>query len=194
MLTYLVPQCNALRAHGNGLHAGGAHFVDRGAIHTLRQAYACPPNGTGMFMQKSRHPICSPPNKTAWRVGDCPAPAETTLPKIASPTSSGLTPARATAAFTTAAPNFGAVNEDNAPPMEPMGVRTAQTITTSCADVEACGAVNVSTRFAVREHGGEFGWDTYTTTHARSADNRVNHCRFHSLRGRISGGTLAGET
>src|SRR5262245_30884060 len=67
----------------------------------------------------------------AWRAGACPSPAETTFPITTSSTSSGATPARATASFTTIAPSWGAVKPLSVPRNLPVGTRTAERMTAS---------------------------------------------------------------
>src|SRR5262245_54524573 len=66
----------------------------------------------------------SPARIAAWRAGAWPSPAETTLPMITSSTSSGATPARATASLTTIAPSSGAVNPLSVPRNLPVGGKT----------------------------------------------------------------------
>ncbi len=75
----------------------------------------------------------SPANRAAWRAGACPRLACSTLPMITSFTWSGAMPARSTAAFTAVAPNWVAGTSARLPPKEPMGVRTAEMMTTSRA-------------------------------------------------------------
>ncbi len=75
----------------------------------------------------------SPANFEAWRAGACPRLADSTQPMITSFTSSGFTPAFSTAALMAAAPSSVAGTVERLPPKEPMGVRTAETMTTSRA-------------------------------------------------------------
>ncbi len=67
----------------------------------------------------------------AWRAGACPSPAWTTLPMMTSSMSSGLIPARSTAAFTAIAPNWVAGTPLKVPWNFPIGVRAAERITAS---------------------------------------------------------------
>jgi len=72
-----------------------------------------------------------PPLSAACRAAFWPSPAETTLPMMHSSTDAGSIPARRTASRTTIAPSCGAVNSFRDPRNFPIGVRTAETMTTS---------------------------------------------------------------
>src|SRR6266852_5134940 len=122
--------------------------------------------------------LSRPAPSAAWRAGAWPWPAPSTLPKIRSSTSVGLTPACSMAALMATAPSCEAVTELNLPCMEPMGVRLAPTITMlsaitfSCcrsirffeeltpdehaADLVGAGADVVELRVAKQPSGGEF--------------------------------------
>ena len=73
----------------------------------------------------------SPPRITACRAGLWPRPACSTHPMMHSSIFAGSTPARFTASRTTRAPSCGEVYDCSEPWNLPMGVRTAETITTS---------------------------------------------------------------
>src|ERR1700682_6312077 len=73
--------------------------------------------------------LSSPGPRAAWRAGAWPWPAPSTLPKIRSSTSVGLTPACSIALLIAVAPSCEAVTELNLPCIEPMGVRLAPTMT-----------------------------------------------------------------
>src|SRR5690606_17933778 len=75
----------------------------------------------------------SPAAMEAWRAGAWPRLACSTQPMITSFTSCASTPDRSTAALMAVAPSSVAGTVESAPPKEPMGVRTADTITTSRA-------------------------------------------------------------
>src|SRR6516225_9570113 len=64
----------------------------------------------------------------ACRAGFCPIPADTTFPISTSSTSAGATPAFWSAALMHTAPKAGAGTLASAPPSEPIGVRTPETI------------------------------------------------------------------
>ena len=73
----------------------------------------------------------SPACSAACRATFIPCPACSTQPRITSPTSSPVMPARAMASRTTIAPSCGADRSFNAPPNDPMGVRHADNRTAS---------------------------------------------------------------
>ena len=75
-----------------------------------------------------------PAKSAACLAGACPTSADTTLPMYTSPMSSGARPARATTSLMATAPRSGAFIDDSAPLNEPIGVRAADTITTSSMD------------------------------------------------------------
>ena len=75
----------------------------------------------------------SPANLAAWRAGAWPRLACSTLPMITSCTCSGLIPAFSTAPLMAVAPSWVADTSARLPPKLPMGVRTADTMTTSLA-------------------------------------------------------------
>ena len=68
---------------------------------------------------------------TAWRAGAWPMPADSTLPMNTRSTSPRLAPARFTASSTTMPPRSDADIGESAPWNDPIGVRTAEQITTS---------------------------------------------------------------
>jgi len=72
-----------------------------------------------------------PARRAAVRAGFVPLPACRQWPNTTSSTSPGSIPARSTAAAIAAAPSAYAGVSRNAPPKRPMGVRTAETATTS---------------------------------------------------------------
>jgi len=71
----------------------------------------------------------SPPLMAAWRAGAWPWPAIRQLPNNTSSTSSGLTPARCTAAWIATPPRSCADSAAKSLWNEPMGVRAAPTMT-----------------------------------------------------------------
>ena len=72
-----------------------------------------------------------PANIAACLAGACPKLACNTFPMYTSFTIFGSIPAFSIAPFIAAAPNFVADTDDKDPPKLPIGVRTADTITTS---------------------------------------------------------------
>ena len=72
-----------------------------------------------------------PAPMAACRAGPCPAAACSTWPRMTSSTSSGLTPARSSAARMATSPSFDAGRLDRPPRKDPTGVRAAETMTTS---------------------------------------------------------------
>src|SRR3954470_20358576 len=74
-------------------------------------------------------PLGSPPLNAAWRAGAWPWPAIRQLPNSTSPTESGETPARSTAALMAAPPRSCADSAEKSPWNAPMGVRAAPTMT-----------------------------------------------------------------
>src|SRR5947209_4656965 len=85
------------------------------------------------FGTPARTEICRP--------GFGPFPACRALPKIVSFTSAGSMPARFRAALAATTPMSGDDRLDSLPPNFPIGVRTPETIKTSC---KACDLQNVS--------------------------------------------------
>jgi hypothetical protein len=72
-----------------------------------------------------------PAPSDAWRAGAWPIPAWSTLPMITCSTSSGRTPARESAQRIAAEPRAGAGRDESLPRKLPIGVRTAERITSS---------------------------------------------------------------
>ena len=64
----------------------------------------------------------------AWRAGTWPCPAMITWPMITWSTSSGLTPARSSAALIAKPPRSAALKDASAPLIFPMGVRAPATM------------------------------------------------------------------
>jgi hypothetical protein len=80
-----------------------------------------------------------PAASAACRAGACPTLPVSTLPTNTSCTSPGATRARASASRMAAAPSCGAVSEDSAPLMLPMGVRAEPQMNTSREPMAAAG-------------------------------------------------------
>src|SRR5215472_11515763 len=78
-----------------------------------------------------------PAPSAAWRAGACPRLAGRTHPMITSWMSPGATPEACTAAWAAALPSLTALSGVSAPRKAPMGVRLADTMTTSGADMVA---------------------------------------------------------
>src|SRR6187402_2766949 len=97
----------------------------------------------------------------AWRAGAWPRPAGNTQPMMTSCTSAGPMPPRAIAPAIAAAPSCGAVAGESTPWNAPMGVRTAEVMTTSglsmkisCNSVAAAQASVENINESVRDLGG----------------------------------------
>jgi hypothetical protein len=73
-----------------------------------------------------------PAPSAACRAGAWPSPAGSTQPMVTCSMSSGVRPARSIAAARARAPSTGAETSLNAPWNEPIGVRAALRMTTSC--------------------------------------------------------------
>ncbi len=71
----------------------------------------------------------TPPPMAAWRAGAWPRPADTTFPRMTSPSSAASIPARSMAARIARAPSSVAERGLRPPRKRPMGVRAAETIT-----------------------------------------------------------------
>src|SRR5512135_78234 len=94
----------------------------------------------------------SPAPRLAWRAGAWPWPAGSTQPMITSPTASGASFARSTAARIAAAPSSGAAKPFSSPWKPPIGVRAAETMTIGSDGMRvsflACREYGVSQRFS----------------------------------------------
>src|ERR1700736_3867250 len=88
----------------------------------------------------------TPASSAAWRAGAWPRPAGSTHPMMTSCTSAPLTPALSSAALMAALPSCTAVRGESAPRNAPMGVRLADTMTTSEADIWASFPADLSAR------------------------------------------------
>ena len=72
-----------------------------------------------------------PAASATWRAGDCPRPAEMTLPMMHSSTAVALRPARSSAPLAATAPSCTALIVFSVPLMLAMGVRAALQMYTS---------------------------------------------------------------
>src|SRR5262249_54819099 len=92
-----------------------------------------------------------PAPRAAWRAGACPRPAGSTQPMITSWMSEGATPAASIAALAAVAPSWGAVTAANTPWKAPIGVRLADTMTTSSlVDMRLPPALTVASALLAR--------------------------------------------
>src|SRR5271165_4314657 len=85
-----------------------------------------------------------PANIAAWVAGACPKFADNTLPIYTSCMCSGFNPAFSIADFITMLPNVVAEIPAKLPPKLPIGVRVADTMTTSFINDVRIGEANLS--------------------------------------------------
>src|SRR5262245_39528519 len=124
-----------------------------------------------------------PANRAACRAGAWPTPAGSTMPMCTSPTASGGTPARSSAALIAVAPRRGAETAAIEPRKLPMGVRAAPTMTTSRMPRAYRQSPLISTMSAGSFHdGGEYADHLIDFVLAGATTERKPH-RFARLLG-----------
>src|SRR6202023_3548551 len=99
----------------------------------------------------------TPAPTAAWRAGAWPRPAGSTHPMITSSSSAASMPAAAMAALAAALPSCTAVSGVSAPWNAPIGVRLAETMTTSWLDIWNLQVEGLFSGRALARRGGRGG-------------------------------------